>query len=107
MERCLALTENEQKFLEMIKEKSDSLDKRAVQFEEHLRSIEQDMQEIKKSLAFVKYKIGEHDEKIFHLSDFQSKQDPDILQEIKRDLTFLTGKAAKTERDIYDLKRKL
>ncbi|HEX7065747.1 MAG TPA: hypothetical protein VF199_11825 [Bacillales bacterium] len=104
------MTENEEKFLELIKEKADSLDQRAVQFEEHLRSIEGEMQEIKKSLAYVKHKLGEHDEKIFHLSDFQRKQEreqnPEVLREIKHDLTFLTEKAAKTERDIFELKKK-
>ncbi|HET7577642.1 MAG TPA: hypothetical protein VFK33_00040 [Bacillales bacterium] len=101
------MTENEEKFLELIKEKANSLDERAEKFEEHLRSIETEMQEIKHSLAYVKHKIGEHDEKIFHLSDFQKKSDPDVLGDIKRDLTFLTEKAAKTERDIFDLKKKL
>lgn len=97
----MTLTENEERFLELIKEKADSLDRRAIQFEEHLQSIEIDVQVIKENLAFMKYKIGESDEKVFNLADFQNKQ------EIKRDLTFLTGKAAKTERAIYDLKRKL
>lgn len=101
------MTENEEKFFELIKEKADSLDRRAVLFEEHLHSIENQVKEIKKSLSYVKHKIGEHDEKIFHISDFQKKQDPEVLREIKRDLTFLTEKAAKTERDIYELKRKL
>lgn len=101
------MTENEAKFYELIKEKADSLDERAEQFEEHLYKIESEVKEIKKSLAYVKHKIGEHDEKIFYISDSHKKQDPEVLSEIKRDLTFLTEKAAKTERDIYELKNKL
>lgn len=100
------LTENEEKFLKIIQEKADSLDKRAAQFEGKLHGIEQEVHAIKKSLTYVKHKIGEHDEKIFHLEDEKSNQDNNVLQEIKGDLDFLTDKATKTERDIYYLKRK-
>lgn len=100
------MTENEEKFLQIIQEKADTLDKRAAQFEDKLYGVEQEVKEIKKTLSYVKHKIGEHDEKIFHLEEDQAHQDSDMLEEIKGDLDFLTDKATKTERDIFYLKRK-
>src|SRR5699024_6397825 len=97
----------EEKFLKIIQEKADSLDKRAEKFESHLYYIEQEVQDIKKSLNYVKHKIGEHDEKIFHLKDYQPKFDKNVWAEIKGDLDFLTEKASNTERDIYYLKKKM
>jgi hypothetical protein len=94
------LTENEERFLKLIREKANSLDERAGQFEEHLHGIETEMREIKKSLAYMQHELGEHNEKICRLEDYRKG-------EMKRDLTFLTEKTAKTEQNLFELKKNL
>jgi monomeric isocitrate dehydrogenase len=100
------MTENEEKFLQIIKEKADSLDKRSAKFEKHLYSIESELKDIKKSLAYVKHKIGEHDEKLFYLSDYQDNARNENEKDIRNQLDFLTEKTAKTEREIFLIKKK-
>lgn len=98
------MTENEEKFLQMIREKADALDKRAERFENHLQSIEDEMKAMKKTLAYVKHKIGEHDEKLFHLSAEQ--RNGFELHEIKEKIEFLTQKTSQCEQEIYLLKKR-
>lgn len=99
------MTENEEKFLQLIRDKADTLDKRAEKFEAHLHTIESELQDIKKSLTYVKHKIGEHDEKLFHLTHHQKELKPSDVKDIKHKLDFLTEKTAKTEREIFLLRR--
>ena len=88
------MTENEDKILETIKEKANELDERASQYEKQLYTVEDEVREIKKTLSYIKHKLGEHDEKIYHLSNFQEQenQNTGFLKEIKRDITYLTEK---------------
>ncbi|HET7628496.1 MAG TPA: hypothetical protein VFK44_08935 [Bacillales bacterium] len=96
----MVLTENEQRFLQLISEKAAALDERAGRFEHQLHGIEDEMREIKKSLASMKQRLDMEEDNVCRIDQFCSEKD-----DMKRDLYGIAKKTAATEKSLSQLKK--